>query len=88
MRAAESAYETAIYDPSSPSYHDFLTPAQFAAAYGVAPATTKAVQSWLASGGLHITETAGAGNWIQATGTVGQIERSWTSPPGATSPRA
>jgi pseudomonalisin len=72
---AENAYETAVYDPSSPSYHDFLTPAQFASAYGVAPATTKAVQSWLVAGGLHVTETAGAGDWIQATGTVGQIDK-------------
>jgi pseudomonalisin len=72
--AAENAYETAVYDPSAPSYHDFLTPAQFAADYGVAPTTTKAVRSWLVSGGLHVTETSGAGDWIQATGTVGEID--------------
>jgi pseudomonalisin len=71
---AENAYEQALYDPSSPSYHAFLTPAQFASAFGVAPATTKAVRKWLISGGLSVTETAGAGNWVQATGTVGQID--------------
>jgi subtilase family serine protease len=44
--AAENSYETALYNPESASYHHFLTPAQFAADYGVAPATTKAVQTW------------------------------------------
>jgi pseudomonalisin len=72
--AAENAYAQALYDPSSSSYHRFLTPAQFAADYGVAPAQVKAVRSWLASGGLKVTEAALAGNWIQATGTVGQID--------------
>jgi pseudomonalisin len=72
--AAENAYEQDLYDPSSSSYHHFLTPARFAADFGVAPATTKAVQAWLTSGGLKVTETANAGDWIQATGTVAQID--------------
>jgi pseudomonalisin len=73
--AAESAYEAALYTPSSASYHHFLTPAQFAADFGVAPATAKAVKAWLVSGGLTVTETAAANNWMQATGTIGQIDK-------------
>ncbi len=72
--SAENAYEQAIYSPSSPEYHQFLTPSAFASEFGVAPATYRAVQQWLIGGGLTVTETAGAGNWIQATGTVAQIQ--------------
>ncbi|HEV8065571.1 MAG TPA: S53 family peptidase, partial [Acidimicrobiales bacterium] len=56
-------------------YHDFLTPSQFAADFGVPTATVQSVQSWLESGGLEVTETAAGGNWIQAVGTAGQIEK-------------
>ncbi len=72
--AAETAYEQALYDPTSSSYHHFLSPSQFAARYGVPSATTKAVKTWLTAGGLKVTETAGAGNWIQATGSVAQLD--------------
>jgi pseudomonalisin len=73
--AAENAYEQALYSPSSPSYHRFLTPAQFAAQFGVAPATYRAAENWLTAGGLQVSATAAAGNWIQATGTVAQIDQ-------------
>jgi hypothetical protein len=72
--AAAAAYSRAVYDPSSAEYHHFLTPAQYAASFGVPAATVQAVQSWLTGGGLQVTETAAAGNWIQASGTVAQIE--------------
>jgi pseudomonalisin len=73
-QSAEMAYEQGLYDPSSADYHEFLTPAEFASQYGVARGTVEAVQDWLISGGLAVTETAAAGNWLQAVGTIGQIE--------------
>jgi pseudomonalisin len=72
--AGEAALEQAMYDPASPQYHAFLTPSAFAAEFGVPASTVSAVSSWLTSGGLEITQTAGGGNWIQATGTVAQVE--------------
>jgi len=71
---AESSYQRATYDPTSSLYHHFLTPAQFASAFGVPAATYQAVLNWLASGGLRITFTSTSGTWVQATGTVSQIE--------------
>lgn len=44
--------------PSSPSYHRFLTPAQFAAAFGPLPATVDAVTSWAAAQGLTVTSVS------------------------------
>jgi pseudomonalisin len=72
--SGEAAYESALYDPSSPEYHEFLTPASFAARFGVATSMVQAVRSWLTGGGLQVTEVPGAGNWIQASGTVAQVE--------------
>jgi pseudomonalisin len=73
--AAEDAYAKAVADRSSSSYHHFLTPSAFAARFGVPAATTQAVASWLTAGGLKIAQTSAAGDWIQATGTVAQVDR-------------
>jgi hypothetical protein len=72
--SAATAYASAVYNPSSADYHHFLTPSQYASAFGVPAATVQAVTGWLKSGGLAVTQTAAAGNWIQATGTVAQID--------------
>lgn len=72
--AAENSLVAALYDPSSPDYHHFLTPSEFNAAFGVPRATVEAVQRWLIAGGLQVTFTAGAGNWIQASGPISKID--------------
>ena len=66
--SAENTYLAGLYNSSSPDYHRFLTPAEFATIRR-ARSTVEAVQAWLIGGGLAVTETANAGNWIQATGT-------------------
>ena len=73
--AAAKAYEQSEYDPSSPNYHHFLTPAKFASMFGVPTRTYDSVVSWLRSGGLTITQTTGAGDWVAATGTVAQLDK-------------
>lgn len=73
--AGQAALERALYDPASPEYHRFLSPAAFADRFGSSPAAYSAVQRWLTAGGLHISSASGARNWVQATGTVAQVER-------------
>lgn len=73
--AAAQAYYQGEYDPSSPYYHRFLTPSQFAASFGVPARTYEAVLSWLGSGGLRVVQTTAAGDWVETTGTVAQLER-------------
>ena len=73
--AAAKAYEQSEYNPSSPNYHHFLTTAQFDSMFGVPASTYDRVVSWLKSGGLTITQTTGAGDWVAATGTVAQLDR-------------
>jgi pseudomonalisin len=73
--SAVGAYVASEYDPSSPDYHRFLTPAGFAARFGVPAATYTRVLGWLRSGGLAIDETTAAGDWVEASGTVSQLDR-------------
>ncbi len=72
---AEDAYQRAVYDRASPDFHRFLTPAAFDQAFGEPASATAAVSSWLAGGGLTVSYGGGAGDWIQATGTVAQLSR-------------
>ena len=72
--AAEDAYVASLYDPSSPSYQQFLDPDQFNLQFGVPAATTQAAQAWLAGGGLQVATVPGATNYLLATGTVAQVQ--------------
>jgi hypothetical protein len=69
------AFYQSEYDPSSPNYRRFVTPAEFASRFGVPSATYGRVVSYLRSGGLQITQTTAAGDWVEATGTVAQLQK-------------
>jgi subtilase family serine protease len=69
------AFYQSEHDPSSPQYRHFLTPEEFASRFGVPAQTYNRVLSWLKAGGLKITQTATAGDWVAARGTVAQVER-------------
>ncbi|HVA74523.1 MAG TPA: protease pro-enzyme activation domain-containing protein [Acidimicrobiales bacterium] len=71
--AAEEATYKAIYDPSSPEYHHFLTPAEYNQRFGVPASETSELQSWLRSGGLTIQTVSGSGDYVTARGTLAQI---------------
>jgi pseudomonalisin len=73
--AGEAATLRALYDPASPLLHHFLTPEQVAQRFGVAPAVRDALTGWLGRGGLSVAHVGGAGDYVQATGTVAQVER-------------
>jgi subtilase family serine protease len=48
----------AIYDPSSSSYHHFLTPTQIARQFGAASETVRRVSDWLTSQGFQIVNNS------------------------------
>ena len=73
--AGEQALYNALYDPSSPLYHQFISPAEYAARFGVAPATVARVTSWLRAGGLRIETVTGSGTYVTASGTIAQLDR-------------
>ncbi|HEX5431794.1 MAG TPA: protease pro-enzyme activation domain-containing protein, partial [Bryobacteraceae bacterium] len=60
-------------DPSSPQYHKWLTPEQFAQRFGPSQADLAKVSAWLASQGLTIEDAARGRGWIHFSGTAQQI---------------
>jgi Pro-kumamolisin, activation domain/Bacterial Ig domain len=66
-----------LHDPSSPQYHQWLTPAEFGARFGIADDDLSEVQAWLTRGGFAIDEVGNGRGWINFSGTVGQVERAF-----------
>jgi subtilase family serine protease len=64
-------------DPSSPDYHQWLTPEQYGARFGLSQADIRKITQWLASQGFAIVEVARGRNWIAFGGTVDQIQRAF-----------
>jgi len=73
--AGLAAYAKAVSDPSNASYHQYLTPAQFSAAFGATPQQISAVEAWLRSSGL--TVTAADEHSITASGTAAATEKAY-----------
>jgi subtilase family serine protease len=64
-------------NPSSPNYHQWLTPEQFAARFGLSTADLAKVSTWLTNQGFTITGTARSATFITFTGTVAQVEKAF-----------
>lgn len=66
-------------NPSSPQYHQWLTPEQFASRFGMADADIAKVQSWLEQQGFAVDSVARSKNMIRFSGTVGQAESAFST---------
>jgi subtilase family serine protease len=64
----------ALHDPSSPSYHKWLTPARFGQLYGVSASDAAQVQQWLEGQGLTVHEISQSRRFIVFSGNVSQVE--------------
>jgi hypothetical protein len=67
------------HDSSSPSFHKWLTPAQFGQQFGVAPDDATKVQQWLQGQGLTVHEVAQSRRFVVFSGTVGQVEQAFST---------
>lgn len=74
QQAALDALLAAQQNPSSPLYHQWLNPDQFAARFGMAQSDIDKVQTWLQQQGFSIDSVARSRNMIRFSGTVGQVE--------------
>jgi subtilase family serine protease len=72
-QSREANLLSALYNPSSADYHQFLSPSQFDQQFRVPAATVAATESWLRSGGLNVSYKSGTGNLISVQGTVAQL---------------
>jgi Pro-kumamolisin, activation domain/Bacterial Ig-like domain (group 3) len=61
-------------NPSSPSYHQWLTPEQFGARFGLSSADLAKVSAWLTSQGFTVTEVSRSSTFITFSGTVAQAQ--------------
>ena len=61
-------------NPASPLYHQWLTPDQFAARFGMAQSDLDKVESWLEQQGFSIDSVSRSRNVIRFSGTVRQVE--------------
>jgi subtilase family serine protease len=64
-------------NPSSPSYHQWLTPEQFGARFGVSSSDLATVSAWLTSQGFTITNVARSSTFITFNGTVAQAQQAF-----------
>jgi len=60
-------------DPTSPNYHDWLTPEQYADRFGLSQNDLDKVSAWLQSEGFTVEYTARGRNWLSFSGTAGQV---------------
>jgi subtilase family serine protease len=63
-----------LQNSSTPIYHQWLTAAAFADAYGNSAADVAAVSAWLQSQGLQVAPLPAGRGWIEFSGTVAQVE--------------
>ena len=61
-------------DPSSPNYHHWLTPEQYADRFGLSQNDINQVKAWLQAQGFQVTQTARSRNWVSFSGTAAQVQ--------------
>ena len=75
--AGERALERAMYDKSSPAFHRFLTPAQYASRFGVRAADYNRISSWLTRAGMTVGYANPSHTQLLLDGTVAQAEKTF-----------
>ena len=70
---------SALHDASSPSFHKWLTPAQFGQQFGVADADAAQVQQWLQSQGFTVHEVSQSRRFIVFSGNASQVENAFAT---------
>ena len=64
-----------LYNPASPSYHQYLTPAQFTEMFGPTTTDYQAVIAFAKSSGLSVGQTFANRTLLEVSGTVADIQR-------------
>jgi subtilase family serine protease len=72
--AGAEALALAVSDPASPSYGQYLTPAQFRQRFAPDQQTVGAVTGWLRDQGFSIDYVPANNHYIEAEGTVAQAQ--------------
>jgi hypothetical protein len=76
----ESALDHLLFDQqnkASANYHNWLTPDQFGAQFGLADKDVQTIASWLQSHGFQVGRIAKGKNFIEFSGNAGQIREAF-----------
>jgi subtilase family serine protease len=79
QEAALQELLAAQQNTASPLYHQWLTPDQFAARFGMADADLAKVEAWIEQQGMTVDRVARSKNSISFTGTAAQIEAAFAT---------
>jgi subtilase family serine protease len=74
QQIALDALVEAQHDPHSPSYHQWLTPAQYGSRFGASLSDVARISSWLTEHGFTINDIAVNHRQITFSGNAGQVE--------------
>ncbi len=77
QEASLKALLQAQLDASSPSYHKWLTPAEFGQQFGMSSADLDKVTGWLQQEGFTVTSVAQSRNAIGFSGNIAAIEKAF-----------
>src|SRR2546425_5552285 len=64
-------------DPSSPHYHEWLTPEQFGERFGASAADIGVIAKWLQAHGMSVSQVANGRRQIEFSGAARQIEEAF-----------
>ena len=66
-------------DPASPLYHQWLTPQQYAAQFGLSSSDLAKITAWLAGQGFTVTGVANGGSFVTFSGPVAQVQSAFAT---------
>lgn len=77
QQAALDQLVAAQHDPSSPYYHQWLTPEDFGQRFGIAESDIRTVVRWLESHGMQVEEVTNGRRLILFSGTAAQVSQAF-----------
>jgi subtilase family serine protease len=77
--AGADALAAQVSDPSSASYGQYLTSAQFRSRFAPTTADVSKVQSWLRAQGFTVTGTLPSRMFVEASGTAATVEKTFAT---------
>lgn len=75
QQAAIKQLLAALQDRTSPNYHKWITPEQYADRFGLSREDIDKVVNWLESEGFEVTDVAHGRCWVVFNGTAEQVQR-------------
>ncbi len=77
QQADLQTYLEQLQDHSSPNFHKFLTPAEFASRYGLTQNDINKVVVWLQNEGFSIDRVARSRTFVVFSGTAGEVQQAF-----------